>query len=469
MKGLGLTGAAIGGASALSVPFNDLDEAMSLSAYSNKRAWWVKQRDDGNPTLEIDWKQIKRRDLRGFPNWNFTLWPGYDSKDHETKYEEFSKTYWPDYPGESIRSKALYNAGFSLFRYPSPYVANLDQFGIIPPNKVATPESAGYAKWQGTPEENLATVRAALSMVGIGPIVGVVEVDDKMKNTVWSYNHTGLKINFEDGITQSSITQNPRVYHVPNTFRWAIVANNFETTELIRGGKASSTGSFLSYTRVSFAKQYMELFLNGLGYNCAYSHYMQPATIWGIMAGNGEHSRMAQVCLSPEFGNFPRTHFIMYTDLPLPVTKPIDAGIMRFCEDCGHCADQCPKDAIPKKEIGPNWEPFTGQSWENDRESGGKELMWNIPGFKGWRANLYKCQGGSHCRGACPFNAIPNGSFVHSTVKSTIATTPLLNGFFANMENVMHYAKEEKNPEAWWSQPESWYMYGANPELFYQK
>ncbi len=58
MKGLGLVTAGIGGASAVSPVFHDLDELTSSAETKLKRAWWVKEVDE--PTVEIDWEIMKR-------------------------------------------------------------------------------------------------------------------------------------------------------------------------------------------------------------------------------------------------------------------------------------------------------------------------------------------------------------------------------------------------------------------------
>ena len=133
----------------------------------------------------------------------------------------------------------------------------------------------------------------------------------------------------------------------------------------------------------------------------------------------------------------------------LALTNPIDAGFTKFCETCGICAETCPVGAIPERGIDRNWDPFTGQKWSDDKQAGGTKVMYNIPGYKGWRTNLFACAFtpcACACKSNCPFNAIPDGSFVHSLVKSTVANTPLFNSFFANMEAVMHYGKQDRIP-----------------------
>lgn len=53
MKGLGLAGAGVGAAAAVSPVFRDLDEMASSPSSRVNMPWWVKQVDE--PTTPIDW------------------------------------------------------------------------------------------------------------------------------------------------------------------------------------------------------------------------------------------------------------------------------------------------------------------------------------------------------------------------------------------------------------------------------
>ncbi|MGI2336762.1 MAG: twin-arginine translocation signal domain-containing protein, partial [Dehalogenimonas sp.] len=70
MKGLGLAGAGVGAAALTAPQFHDLDEVISAPKANFKHAWYVKNRDAFNPTVEIDWDQIKpwTRDRKGYGN-----------------------------------------------------------------------------------------------------------------------------------------------------------------------------------------------------------------------------------------------------------------------------------------------------------------------------------------------------------------------------------------------------------------
>lgn len=67
MKGLGIAGAGLGAATAVTPVFKDLDELTSSTSAHPKRAWYVKEREFGDIGIEIDWNILKRRDTRGYP------------------------------------------------------------------------------------------------------------------------------------------------------------------------------------------------------------------------------------------------------------------------------------------------------------------------------------------------------------------------------------------------------------------
>jgi hypothetical protein len=69
-------------------------------------------------------------------------------------------------------------------------------------------------------------------------------------------------------------------------------------------------------------------------------------------------------------------------------------------------------------------------------------LPYQSQGFLGWRTDIGKCPHCPVCQGTCPFNELPNGSFVHTLVKSTVATTPLFNGFFTQLHKTFGYGRK---------------------------
>ena len=125
------------------------------------------------------------------------------------------------------------------------------------------------------------------------------------------------------------------------------------------------------------------------------------------------------------------------TDLPLPPTKPIDAGIARFCLTCKICAeDACTFDALPMDD--PSWEPLT------EAETG---VPFSPTGFKGWRLNTVKCSNCAACQAACPFNST-RYSLIHDLIGAAQSVTPIFNSFFTTMEKTFGYGLHD--PESWW-------------------
>jgi reductive dehalogenase len=176
----------------------------------------------------------------------------------------------------------------------------------------------------------------------------------------------------------------------------------------------------------------IQQFLKGLGYQGlgGGTGSFGPAIAFGVMGGAVEHARMSTVGVSPEFGSTIRGLNRMLTDLPLEPTKPIDSGILNFCTNCKICANECPFGALSLGE----------REWE------GPIPAYN-PGFKGYRVDYHKCPFCGACMAMCPFNSIEH-SFVHDLVKSTVSTTSIFNGFFANMHSLFDYGF--KDPETWW-------------------
>ncbi|AII61497.1 reductive dehalogenase [Dehalococcoides mccartyi] len=492
MKGLGLAGAGIGAAAAVTPVFHDLDELMSSSQATLSRPWYIKNREFGDIGIELDWNLIKRRDLRQYDNFTMKYLPfqypggppafmqGMESA--AQKNSDRLKELWPDYKA-STRDLALANALGSVGTFGT-YALNTTQGGWkVDP--APTPEELGIPKWEGTPEENLMMIRAAFSVMGLGPMVGVSELNEKTKNFVYEYTgdswtwlpqgQPSEHIIFDDNISEFYRTQNPNTLHIPSSHKYVISTHNLSLDELTRRtySPLGTPAEAISYSRVAIAKNFVEEFIRGLGYHVVYGHALQPALVWDFLSGVAEHSRMGQNAVSPEYGGMMRAHATFYTDLPLAFTNPTDAGLTKFCETCGICADACPVGSISPVGTDRNWDNACGQDWANDIQNGGAETMYNIPGYKGWRCNTFSCMTtkaacGAACKFSCPFNALRNGSFMHSIVKATVSNTSLFNGFFRNMEETLKYGYMAKEPSSWWETPEAWYVYGTNPNSLRQ-
>jgi reductive dehalogenase len=175
---------------------------------------------------------------------------------------------------------------------------------------------------------------------------------------------------------------------------------------------------------------------------------MAPSNPFGTLAGIGEHARMCFVLVTPERGSMIRGMSRILTDIPLEPTRPIDAGISRFCLTCKTCSKFCLFEALPNDD--PTWDTH------DPAETG---MPYSPTGFKGWRLNTVNCSNCTACMAFCPFNASGRYSFIHDFVAGTSSVTPIFNSFFAQMEESMHYGN--KSPESWWNNQE--YLYGINP------
>lgn len=496
MKALGLGAAGLGGLAATTPMYRDLDEMMSTQQAALNRAWYVKNREFGDMGVEIDWDVMKRRDLSRYSNWHMDVaakdYPGGPEAFHNAigdgmgAVKKRTEELWPD-SKPTIRDWAL-DSSLLAVGVISHYALGLEMGFVDIKNPSKTPEELGMPKWESTPEENLMMIRAALSVVGLGPPVGAAELDNKNTNFVWEHTpvgHDGLRpaerIIFDDSITEYYRTSSaPYELHIPSSHKYVIATNNVSCDERLRrplGGVFTgfpAGAEMISYSRVSFAKSFLEQFMRGIGYHAVYGHKLQPANAWGICTGVGEHSRMGTVIISPEYGALLRTHAVFYTDLPLAPTPATDAGITKFCETCGMCAEACPLGSVSPVGVDMSWDNASGQNWADNWEEGGTQTMYNLPGYKGWRCDSFKCSVGSlsacgaACKASCPFNTIPNGSFLHSFVKATVSTTPVFNGFFRNMEEMLRYGYLDKPPETWWDEPETWHIYGTHPNILRQ-
>jgi reductive dehalogenase len=143
----------------------------------------------------------------------------------------------------------------------------------------------------------------------------------------------------------------------------------------------------------------------------------------------------------------------MVTDLPLTPTRPIDAGMRRFCYDCKKCAEDCPSLSLMfDKE--PSWEHPTAPLAMNAALQANEDMLgdyaswpWNVTGIKAWWLDVPTCVMCKACMAACVFSKL-NSASIHNIVKATASITPIFNGFFRTMDDVFGYGI--KNPEEFW-------------------
>jgi reductive dehalogenase len=298
--------------------------------------------------------------------------------------------------------------------------------------QVHTPEELGVDRWEGSEEQASAMVeRAAIHL-------GAAQVGFTAFDTTWLGPHVEISpdVKEPEGNMMAGI-------QIPESHKTVIVVAGRVPMSAARcapgllGGAADRTG----YEEAQIAEEKLMNFIRGIGYSAVDIHMLGINPIpFAIMAGMGEMGRMNRV-VSPYFGGAVR-FFIILTDLPLALDKPIDFGLQEFCRHCKKCAKACPVNAI-SFETDPSWQPLGSYS------SKGKKV---------WFEDCEKClaytsSAGTYCSaclGSCVWNK-PNKSYFHSTVKTVAATAPSLSRFLTYMDDVFGYGlvPEERRKE-WW-------------------
>ena len=454
MKGLGL-GAAGLGAAAASVPvFHDLDELISSPEICKemKPPWWVK-RVDKPPTdcLEIDYATVVRSDKdlgdsgghNGIPYEDRLYSPSADKYDspYRPRAAERLKELVPEWKGDSLRDVAL-NLMARNTRFPGGPFAGITKMpnpSIIDENRTIDGPQLGAAKWEGTPEENSRMIRNVMKLVG-SPDIGFLKLDDNTRKFFWR-SRSRKEIVFEDVPLGY---ESDDKYVIPYGFDTVI--NNMwvaPTQVALRWPSLfADGGKWVGSSRKDEGTAKLLAFLRGIGYqglDCNSKCNSEPIV---ILSGCGEHTRMCNSVISPEFGGVTRHTSRIVTNLPLAHTGPVDGGVSRFCNTCGICADvACAFDALPRLD---------GTSrYGSDRSWDPGIIQGSAPGFYGWRLDVARCSHcGSACQGICPFYTTKK-SWIHYLVAAVSSKTTLFNGFFANMEEAFGYGI--KNPETWWT------------------
>ena len=236
---------------------------------------------------------------------------------------------------------------------------------------------------------------------------------------------------------------------IPKKARWVIVYTIRMADELLRQAptQIALAPTQVAYQLKSLIQGQLQNFLRSLGYiglgGCSAYNALGTAVGLGVMAGLGESCRIMHL-MTPEYGVRQRV-FKLITDLPLAPGKPIDFGVMRFCQACKKCADFCPVKAIPDDTL-PSWEirgPYQNQ------------------GVRIWRRNeplciSYKLQAGLSegcdiCFAVCPLSQGTRESFYQDTVKRTISSTSAFNRSIRLMDDFLGYGIRN-DPETFWTQ-----------------
>jgi reductive dehalogenase len=439
MKALGLAGAGIGAAAATTPVFHDLDELTSSQLSVSDNPWYVKEQDE--PTTEIDWSMVQRHD-----GTSYNLPPEKLASLVENREILIKQWAQEGKKGFTQRDLALHEGiGF-------PFTLARDEWGWTGPTKMRhgvvglpahTPEVLGMPKYQGTPEEHLLMLRAAIRFYG-GSNAYATELNENKRKCVWTNtNRRGPEYVFED-VDKAYQTDTTKVipYNCDNVLVWPLV----QAGEM--GKMYTETASyhhtppvFHAYFRIDNVTHQIQRFITILGYQYLPDR-ITGAGSFATLAGHGELCRGSYNC-SPIYGTSVRVPTHALTDMPLAKTKPVDAGIFKFCHSCQRCADICPSGAVQTGD--PSWDLHG---------------PYNATGYYAWRPHYEKCQphrgdpGGEWpsdcgmCQSVCVFSK-GTAAGIHDIVKGTVATTSIFNGFFSRMDEFFGYP--DKDPEDFWN------------------
>ena len=361
----------------------------------------------------------------------------------------------------------------------------------------------GSAKWQGTPEENTLMLRAAMRYFG-APQFGVIKLTaqtKKLLNSIepglasmnaasfggtWAETtpasirtNKSRRIRFKDmdlsnyppaaegtttnGPYAEDNLDDPEGYGniwLPNGEAWILSYSIPMDKELFRTGQGilRIVGNVSRYSQQAFIQSKIQRFLKGLGYWCAgYGNRafgLLPAQGAAILSGECEQGRSNNVVISPEYGSV-CGYFSAITNFPLVETKPIDAGIWRFCHTCKKCAETCPGEAI-SKESKPSWD-IPKSKWNSGTDPSstgyarvGKKTFWtDAPSCKMITETAYSC---GSCMGTCTFN-VEDSAIIHEAVRSTLSVTSLFNGFLWRADSWYGFGLTPKDQiDRWYSQ-----------------
>jgi reductive dehalogenase len=463
MKGLGLTGAGLGVAAAAAPAIHDLDELLSSTTAGVKRPWWISERELDDPTTEVDWSMLKRYDHK-LVNPSTIARPAVGSD----RYSELQAQ------GRALRDSQQYSAKGQMHRDralrdgsgggPKVRAARGDWGG---PMNTSTPEERGVPKWHGTPEEATRMVRAAMIFFGASAIT-VGGLNGKHRSLINKSDRT------RDIILKDLPAGDPggRVgdhYEIPDIPLWEIGWQSPMAREPYTTGQSDiwKAANGARYTRRAIVQPATQEFLRALGYMC-FAGTGYPITSGAgnaILHGGAEGARATNCAISPIYGSV-HGYFELLTDLEMEEERPIDAGIWRFCQSCGRCAEYCPSDSIPTRDVEPSWDvptspeapdiPMTGHIWKKSYWP--DRITCNLFCIASKQASAYGCH---ICAQVCVFNQ-GQAAIAHSFAKGMVATTGLFNGFFVSMADVFGYGQQD--PEAWWDK--SLPQFGINSTVY---
>ena len=243
--------------------------------------------------------------------------------------------------------------------------------------------------------------------------VGITEL-----NRLWIYSHT-----------YDALTHEHKEFELPDEYGYAIVLAFQMDYNLVCTSPTwlAQATEGVEYSRMPFTASMLAQFIRNLGYKAIPSANDTAISIpLAIDAGLGELGRNG-LLITKKFG--PRVRIAkVFTDLPLEPDDPIDFGVMRFCNICKKCADNCPSQAILSGVR--STKPHNISNAEN-------QLKWPVNAercFSFWSKNEGSCM---NCIKSCPFNK-PQGR-IHDLVRWLIKRIWWLDSTFVKIDDLCKY------------------------------
>ena len=493
MKALGFGTAGVGAAAVAMGPIRDLDELLSASPSTStatqKKPWWVKERKYLDPPVKIDWDMMKRYD-RTFGAQPARGQTRYYTREQIAGFTKEGQDFWANNyanggrPGYDIRWRAL-QAGKSSGESSSQWTGHL---GLSEAAKNSTPNagqfsSVPYAPWSGTPEEASALLTAAMRYYG-ALWVGYQTLDDKWRNKLLVKCTTAMPAGdwpdvgdvaeddknyylYDDNATEpsrrSSTTGVGNSYVIPTKKEQSIIVfatgvsmelmkAMWTTTSTPNSTIPTNFHDAIAIRTAKFIRALTgDICYGDMGHQTASTNFSAATVFSGI----AENARQNLFSMTPEVGPALNPTNI-HTSLKLAPTNPIDAGMWKFCQTCGKCAETCPSESIPKSNIKASYDIPEIKRVDGVTE---KQVFHN-PGYEGLWANSESCymyrslrvgsgtSACSVCYGNCTFTE-DKAAMIHNMVRATITMTPLFNGFFAKLSDPFGFGQYE-NPDVWW-------------------
>lgn len=450
LKTLGLFG---GAAAFSSLPLKENSKELTRivrEANANRspalrnRPFWVKAADEitlGMGELRDDydrWNPIKSQ------FGSFEKYVGEERAAELQKLEEERTIKWlkEGKPGYSLRDRALANAANLVNMVSGPFGGDdtgIQQWQAFPWTQGLRKQAAGSGvKYEAPPSIAARDVKRATRLFG-GTLVGVTELDRRM---VYSH-HRGKPIVFEK--TEKPYSDEEK-YVIPERFnRVVVIANRMSPETHARSPRAlNSAATRMGYSGMSWISGSTAEFIRGLGYEAVpvKNNFAQNVAL-AVRAGLGELGRTNRL-ITPEYGALVRLSAV-FTDLPMQVDTPIDAGIAEFCVRCKKCAEACPSNALSFEDQ-PSFDKPEGYEWNNS-------------GHKTWWPDQTKCYsywqeattGCGICHTVCPWSK-KDRAWLHEFVKVTASATPAFDRFFRTMDDAFGYGVKntDAEQEKWW-------------------